>query len=162
MSVEPSGHAVRVGENVELNVVRIFPHDQIPTWSFLTESAKLGQWYGTVTGDPATGSVTLAFVEAPDDPEVIRILLCEPPHRLDVALPMGWELSVSLAPHPAGTRVVLTQLLDAASLPQAGDIGAGWEYYLDRWGRSMEGADPDGVDWADYHPGLVEHYTPRG
>lgn len=154
----PSGRAVRTGDTVHLAVVRVFPHDWATVFSFLTESALLGRWYGTWTGDPATGSVLLSFVENPAEPAEVRILACEPPTRLTVGLPMGWEVDLSLAPTPGGTHLVLTQLLDTATPP--GDIGAGWEYYLDRLGRALDGKDPDGVDWADYHPGLVAHYTP--
>ena len=156
--VQPSGHALRIGDTVRLDVVRVFPHDWVTVFSFLTESARLGSWYGTWTGDPTTGTVLLSFVENPAEPAEVRILACEPPNSLTVGLPMGWEVDLSLAPTPGGTHLVLTQLLDAATPP--GDIGAGWEYYLDRLGRALDGKDPDDVDWADYHPGLVAHYTP--
>lgn len=157
MTVQPSGHAVRVGDTVRLDVVRVFPHDPATVFAFLTESARLGRWYGTWTGDPATGAVLLNFVENPAEPAEVRILACEPPSRLTVGLPLGWEVSLSLAPTPGGTHLVLTQILAAAT--PSGDIGTGWEYYLDRLGRALDGEDPDSVDWAAYHPGLVEYYT---
>jgi uncharacterized protein YndB with AHSA1/START domain len=160
MPVRPSGRALRTGDTIRLEVVRVFPHDQATVFAFLTESAKLGRWYGTWAGDPATGSVQLSFVEAPAEPEEVRILVCEPPGRLTVGLPMGWKVDLSLVPTNSGTHLVLTQLLDAADTTPSGDIGAGWEYYLDRLGRALDGENPDGVDWADYHPGLVAHYTP--
>lgn len=159
--IQPSGNIVPIGYGARIDVSRVFPHDQEVTWSYLTESDKLGQWYGTFTGDPADGTVDVLFVETPEDtdPMTVEINTCEAPNRLQVELPSGWVINVSLAPHPDGTHVVLTQLLSGEWSEQSGEIGVGWEYYLARWAATLAGEDLDEIEWDDYSDSLFDHYS---
>lgn len=130
----------------DLVVRRTYPDPVEDIWAALTESDRLGRWYGTWTGDPATGTVSLTVtgeVDAGgevDDPVDVTIEVCEPPHRLVLLVPSGdsaWHLDVTLAAHGDGTELVLTQRLDG-SVPRE-DLAAGWTWYLARLAAAQSG-----------------------
>jgi uncharacterized protein YndB with AHSA1/START domain len=164
---EPTGRIIDGPEGQAIQITRTLPHAVEDVWNHLADPALLASWYGTYTGDPATGSVQLAMVEAPDQPGECTIEACERPHRLHVVLqdPTGaaWRLRVSLdsAGSGAGTALVFTQPI-AGFEQMAPDVGPGWEYYLDRLQAALDGGDVDAVDFADFHPHQREHYTPAG
>lgn len=165
-SREPTGALVNGAEGLTIQIQRTLHHPPEDVWAYLTDPELL-RWYGTYTGDPASGSVQLAMVEAPESPGECRIEVCERPSRLDVTLtdPEGadWLLRLSLdhAEAGAGTDVVFRQPV-AGFESMAGDVGPGWEYYLDRLAVALDGGDVDTVDFADYHPAQRDHYTPEG
>lgn len=162
---EPTGVLVDGPEGLAIQIQRTLDHPPEDVWAYLTDPGLLG-WYGTYTGDPASGSVQLAMVEAPETPGQCVIEVCERPSRLEVTLtdPEGadWRLRVSLdhAASGAGTDLVFRQPV-AGFESMAGDVGPGWEYYLDRLTLALGGGDVEAVDFADYHPAQREHYTPE-
>ncbi|MCD2189643.1 SRPBCC domain-containing protein [Actinomycetospora soli] len=130
----------------DLVVRRTYPDPVEDIWSALTESDRLGRWFGTWTGDPATGTVRLTVTGevdaggAVDDPVDVVIEVCEPPHRLVVDLPSGsdsWHLDVTLSAHGDGTELVLTQRLDGTVARE--DLAAGWTWYLARLAAAQSG-----------------------
>ncbi|GAA1660498.1 hypothetical protein GCM10010977_25840 [Citricoccus zhacaiensis] len=161
---EPTGSVVDGPEGPTIQIQRTLGHPPEDVWSYLADPELL-RWYGTYTGDPASGSVQLAMVEAPDHPGECVIEVCERPSRLHVTLadPNGnpWRLRVSLDRAAAGadTDLVFRQPL-AGSKDEAGDIGPGWEYYLDRLTVALDGGDVDAVDFAEYYPAQKAHYSP--
>ncbi|MCY1157874.1 MAG: hypothetical protein MOP51_895 [Citricoccus sp.] len=162
---EPTGRIIDGPEGRSIQITRILPHAVEDVWNHLADPGLLARWYGTYTGDPATGSVRLAMVEAPDEPGECIIEACERPHRLHVVLqdPAGtaWRLRVTLdsADTGAGTALVFTQPISGVE-QMAPDVGPGWEYYLDRLQAALDGGDVDAVDFADFHPHQRDHYTP--
>lgn len=162
---EPTGALVDGPEGLTIQIQRTLDHPPEDVWAYLTDPGLL-RWYGTYTGDPASGSVQLAMVEAPETPGECVIEACERPARLEVTLtdPEGahWRLRVSLdhAASGAGTDLVFRQPV-AGFETMAGDVGPGWEYYLDRLTLALDGGDVEAVDFADYHPAQREHYTPE-
>jgi uncharacterized protein YndB with AHSA1/START domain len=159
----PTGHLIDGPEGLTLQLHRTLDRPPEDVWSYLVDPELL-RWYGTYTGDPASGSVQLAMAEAPDQPRECVIELCEPPSRLRVTLrdPQGgtWRLRLSLdaAAEGPGTDLVFRQPV-AGVEGMAGDIGPGWEYYLDRLAAALRGGDVDAVDFGDYYPAQKEHYT---
>ncbi|QCU77314.1 SRPBCC family protein [Citricoccus sp. SGAir0253] len=162
---DPTGHILQGPEGPAIRIERRLDHPVEDVWAHLSDPALLARWYGTYTGDPASGSVRLAMAEAPDRPGECTIEACERPHRLAVVLRdapgAGWRLRVSLDSSGVGadTLLVFTQPI-AGVEDQAADVGPGWEYYLDRLEAALDGGDVEAVDFADYHPALREHYTP--
>ena len=147
----PVGHVRRDADGVRLELVRELDAAQGEVWAALTEPALLERWFGTWSGDPAEGTVLLAMGEDPDgEPQPVVLRECTAPSRLAVDLPSPdgtWPLDVALAPHGAGTRLVLVHVL--AEPYDAGSIGPGWQYYLDRLGAVLAGRPvPD--DWEAY------------
>ena len=82
---------------------------------------------------------------------------CEPPQRLAVRMSDegGWPLEVRLTEKGCDTLVVLTHGLD--STDGIGDIGPGWEYYLDMLIASRDAAPLPSFD--DYYPAQQEYYS---
>jgi uncharacterized protein YndB with AHSA1/START domain len=164
---EPTGRIIDGPEGQAIQITRTLPHAVEDVWNHLADPALLASWYGTYTGDPATGSVQLTMVEAPDQPGECTIEACERPHRLHVVLqdPAGaaWRLRLSLdsAGSGTGTALVFTQPI-AGFEQMTPDVGPGWEYYLDRLQAALDGGDVDAVDFADFHPHQRGHYTPAG
>jgi len=162
---DPTGRILQGPEGPAIQIERTLDHPVEDVWAYLADPALLARWYGTYTGDPASGRVRLAMVEAPDQPGECTIEACERPHRLAVVLRdatgTDWRLRVGLDPVGTGadTSLVFTQPI-AGMEDQAADVGPGWEYYLDRLQAALDGADVEGVDFARYHPGQREHYTP--
>lgn len=157
---EPSGFTVATADGATISITRNLKHSAIDVWAFLTESPKLGTWYGTWTGDPGSGEVELTFSEAPEQPGRVRIVECTAPTQLEVVLgdaPGGdWPLSITLEPAGDHTRLRFEHTL--REVAGAGDIGAGWEYYLDRLEAGLADHDPTQVKWENYHPALVRYY----
>ena len=147
----PVGRVLRDARGVRLELVRELTDPPEAVWAALTEPALLERWFGTWSGDPATGTVQLSMLEDPDGaPQPVRIDACTAPQRLGVVLPSPdgpWPLDVALTPHGGGTRLVLVHVL--AEPYDAGSIGPGWQYYLDRLTAVLYG-DPVPDDWEAY------------
>lgn len=159
----PLGQVLRDGEGVRLEFVRTYDDPVDDVWSALTEPDRIARWIGTVSGDPATGTVEFAMSEAGGAPaETVTILECAPPTRLVMDLPSPdgtWRVSVTLQARGRSTTLIFTQRL--AEPYDASSIGPGWHYYLDRLGAVLAGtALPD--SWDDYYPSLKDTYALPG
>lgn len=131
-------------------------------WAAVTEPERLARWIGSWEGDPSTGSVhfRMLFEEGhPGETMVIRV--CDPPHRLHVTSQVGdevWLLDLELS--HAGGITTLTLSQPGVTVEQAGGVGPGWDYYLDRLVDVESGEDPARRDFErDYYPATSEHYT---
>lgn len=159
----PLGAVLRDDEGRRLEFVRRYaqpPHD---VWAAITDPERTARWFGTWTGDPASGTVHLTMTEDEGaTPQPATIVECEPAARLVLVLPNPdgpWPLSVLLEPDGAGTRLVFTHRL--AEPHDASSVGPGWQYYLDRLGAVVAGAPvPD--DFDAYYPALAEAYPLPG
>ena len=147
-----------------LVLTRTFTAPVEDVWAAITESERLGRWFGTWTGDPAAGRVRVrwSYEEEVGD-EVYVIDVCEAPHRLrlhnrndDPA--QVWTLDLRLRQEGGVTVLDFAQVM-SPDLPVT-DVGPGWEYYLDRLQAALDGDDVDAVDFADFHPHQRDHYTP--
>lgn len=126
-------------------------------WASITESERLGRWFGTWTGDPSSGWVmfTINAEAEPADPSRFDIVACVPPHLLSVSATdeaATWHLTAQLTEVDGGTVIELRQTeLDPGAAP---DVGPGWEWYLDRLIASITGDPPPTLaDFdADYMP----------
>ena len=154
------GEVLRDQDGVRLEYLRAYDQPVGTVWSALTGPARVAQWLGVVSGDPGTGTVSLAMTEAGGGPpETVRILECVVPERLvvDLSGPDGtWRLAVALQPGDGGTTLVFTHRLTEPY--DASSIGPGWHYYLDRLGAVVTGsAVPE--SWDDYYPALSDRYA---
>jgi uncharacterized protein YndB with AHSA1/START domain len=131
-------------------------------WAAVTEPDRLARWIGTWEGDPASGSVQVRMLFEGDHPgETMTIRVCEPPHRLHMTSHFGdqvWLLELDLS-HADGVTT-LTFAQPGVTAEQVGDVGPGWDYYLDRLVDVETGADPAQRDFErDYYPATSAHYT---
>jgi len=158
----PLGRVLREKDGIRLEYVRTYPVPVEDVWSALTEPDRLARWIGTISGDPTTGQVEFLMTEEGATPEKVPIVECVPPTRLVVDLPSPgglWRVSATLTASDGVTTLVFTQRL--AEPDPVGDIGPGWQYYLDRLGAVIAGQDvPD--NWDDYYPSLSDAYPLPG
>lgn len=163
MAIQRTGTVTAHGSTCELTIERRVSADAIAVWPFLSESRELGIWFATYVGEPDSGEVVLSMTaEGGEATSAVEILDCTAPEHLVVQTTDesgSWSLEVELVDgghEPgSGTLIRFTQHeLPLASLP---DVGAGWEWYLDRLVAAIAGAPMP--SWDDYYPALRDAYA---
>lgn len=156
-ATSPLGRVVRDELGMRLEFVRTYDQPATEVWSAVTDPERLARWFGTWSGDPASGTVQLHLAEDPA-PQPATVVDCAPPTRLAVEVASAdgpWPLSVTLSEDDGVTTLVFVHRL--AEPYDASSVGPGWQYYLDRLGAVVRGeAVPDG--WDEYFPGLAGAY----
>ncbi len=144
----------------DLVVSRRFDAPVDHVWADVTEPASTARWFGTWKGTPGEGRTVhlqSGFEDGAPWSDVL-IRTCRAPHSLGVTFEdaaMRWEIDLDLTAADGGTVLTLTQrAVDAAAL---GDIGPGWEYYLDMLVAARNGEPPPSFD--DYHPAQSAWFT---
>ncbi|GAA4997320.1 SRPBCC family protein [Pseudonocardia tropica] len=120
-------------------------------WAAVTDPDRCARWFAHWTGDARPGGVVVLSMTSDEDgggpPSDARIVVCEPPHRLQVEIGGDtgppWELSVELTSDGTTTVLHFAQALPEGLSPA--DAGPGWHWYLDRL-RAALGGDPM-PDW---------------
>jgi uncharacterized protein YndB with AHSA1/START domain len=124
-------------------------------WSAMTESDRLGRWFGTYTGTGRVGGTVELLMTAAEDaggpPSGMAPLECAPRERLvvevtDAGASESWRIAATRSPEGDATVLVFDQLVPAGMRPA--DVGPGWHRYLDRLVASLRGAPMPG--WDDY------------
>jgi uncharacterized protein YndB with AHSA1/START domain len=163
MAIARTGTVTEHGESAELTLERTVASDAIAVWPFLTESRELGMWFGTYAGDPDSGEVVMSMTaEEGEATTAVEILDCDAPEHLAVLTTDehgSWSLEVELidgGPEPGSGATIRFTHHDVA-LPALPDIGAGWEWYLDRLVAALAGQPMP--DWDDYYPALRDAYA---
>ena len=155
MSPTPTG---RLFGN-DLVLTRTFRAPIGDVWASLTDPARTARWYGPWEGDAAPGR-TIKVQMAYEDGEPwldMTIDACEPPRRLALSSMDehgAWRLDMVLTESEGKTELRFTQhLTDAKGV---GEIGPGWEYYLDALVAAHEGHPAPNFD--DYYPAMRDHF----
>jgi hypothetical protein len=128
-----------------------------PRW---TESERLERWIGRWEGDPRTGRIDFFMTAESDDPSAEEYLIevCDPPHRFAGTTTAGgqrWRLRFELSERDGMTTLLFAQAL----VDDVGDVGPGWEYYLDRLEAALEDRDVASVHWDAYYPAMKAYYS---
>jgi uncharacterized protein YndB with AHSA1/START domain len=156
---EPTGRIRRTEAGLDLTLRRCFSAPIEDVWRNVTDPALTAQWFGPWRGECRPGGRIVATLSVEDgSPTVhLRVVECEAPHRLRVVMQDGhgaWDLELVLARDGAGTELELVHHLQAKQ--GIGEIGPGWEFYLDRLAASrVDGPLPD---FADYYPRMEGYY----
>jgi uncharacterized protein YndB with AHSA1/START domain len=159
MTPTPGGRLVRTPEGLDLVLVRTFRAPIEDVWASITESERTARWWGPWTGEPGPGR-TISYtmvLEAGAPPGEMLIEACEPPRHLAVR-GLGdypWRLEAHLAEAGGVTELRFTHHLDDGV--SVGDVGPGWEFYLDALVASRT-EDPM-PQWGTYYPAQKEHYA---
>ncbi|MFD5898930.1 MULTISPECIES: SRPBCC family protein [unclassified Streptomyces] len=161
----PTGRLLRTSGGVDLVLTRVFPLPVEEVWAAVTESARTALWFGPWEGDGAPGRtarVRMVFEEG--EPWIeLRVEACEAPHRLVVSTADeagSWNLELKLsgasagAADAGGTELHFIHHRDTEA--GLGEIGAGWEYYLDLLRASLDGT-PRPV-FEDYYPAQKAYF----
>ncbi len=159
MNPTPMGRLVRTPEGRDLVIVRTFRAPIEDVWASITESERTARWWGAWTGEPGPGRTiryTMAF-EADGPASDMLIEACEPPRHLAVRAINDygdWRLEAHLSESDGVTEMRFTHHLDDKT--NIGDVGPGWEYYLDNLVASRTGATMP--DFNDYYPSQKQYY----
>jgi uncharacterized protein YndB with AHSA1/START domain len=161
-TARPTGRAAHVDGQPAVVFEREFRAPIDDVWAAVTEPDRLERWFGTWSGDPASGSVEVRMNAEGEDVSGSRydIVRCEPPRHLAVRVPYGdgaWDLRLDLRADAEVTVLALTQVFD--DLKGLENIGPGWDWYLDRLVAAETGGDVSALDFdRDYYPALRDHY----
>ena len=149
----PSGRVEKNANGIDLVLARILPLELQEAWAAITESEKTSRWIGRWEGTGAQGQtirLQMGFEEGSSWSDVV-IAECRAPNYLRVQTvddSGSWDLSIDLASADEATEL---RFVHRGLVPGAvGDIGPGWEYYLDQLLAFITGG-PLPV-WDDYYP----------
>lgn len=161
MTVEASGRVVPGERGPVLVLVRSLSLPAEETWSYLTESELTEQWFGPWEGDGRSGgSVKVRMRFEDHEPAIgIRIDACDAPNLLALQAEEevgGWKLELRVEEDGDDSLLTFIHHLSAEDLAGIGEIGPGWEYYLDLLVAATEGTERPGFD--HYYPSLREEY----
>ncbi|WP_017571325.1 SRPBCC family protein [Nocardiopsis halotolerans] len=159
MSTTPTGRLFAAGEGNELVLTRTFRAPADDVWRSVTEPERTARWFGPWEGEAGPGrTVRLQMAHEEGAPWCdLRVDACDPPHRLAVSMDDEagvWPMELTLAESGGTTTLTLTHSLRAGA--PLGEIGPGWEYYLDMLVASREGRDLP--DFDDYHPAQKAYF----
>lgn len=151
----------------DLVLTRVVAAPAARIWEHVSRSALLATWYGTYTGDPASGVVQVTMTAEPGEASTsdYTIHACEPGRLLTVSSSMGedtWRLSLELAAADGAgsesTRVALRH--HDVPLEMLQHVGPGWEWYLDRLVGAVTGGAVPGMDvWDSDYMSLGAEYA---
>jgi uncharacterized protein YndB with AHSA1/START domain len=155
MSPTPTGRLV----GNDLVLTRTFRAPAPDVWASLTDPERTARWYGPWKGEAAPGAtIEVQMVHEEGGPWMdMTIDACEPPRRLALSAVTedgNWYLDMRLTESAGVTELVFTQHL--SDTEGAGDIGPGWEYYLDALVAARDDRPMPSFD--DYYPAMKDHF----
>jgi len=155
MSPEPTG---RIRGN-DLVLTRKFRASIEDVWTSITDSSSTARWFGGWEGKPGVGNeikVQMAFEDGA--PWLTKkIAVCDAPNRLvldSVGSSFTSRLELSLKSTNDGCELEFIQ--HAIDRKRVGEVGPGWEYYLDCLVASRDGAPRPKFD--DYYPAQKAYF----
>ncbi|WP_101786274.1 SRPBCC family protein [Nonomuraea indica] len=159
MSPVPTGRLFRTGSGSDLVLSRTFRAPAEAVWAGLTEPERTARWFGPWEGDAAPGrtiKIQMAYEEQTPWCD-LRIDACEPPRRLAVSMTDAsgsWRMEFLLSEADGDTELRLVQHLSTED--GIGEVGPGWEYYLDMLVAAHEGSPQPG--FGDYYPAMKPYF----
>ncbi|MDQ7908189.1 SRPBCC family protein [Phytohabitans sp. ZYX-F-186] len=159
MSPVPTGRLFRTDTGVDLVLTRRFRAPAEDVWASLTEPERTARWFGPWEGQAAPGrsvKVRMVFEEGAPWMEM-RIDACEPPRHLALSTvdeAGSWHTELLLSDVDGGTELRFVHHLRGAE--GVGEIGPGWEYYLDLLVAARDGTAR--AEFGAYYPALKGRY----
>jgi uncharacterized protein YndB with AHSA1/START domain len=155
MNPKPTGHV----RGTDLILTRTFCAAIDDVWTSVTDSESTARWIGRWEGDAGPGkTVRLQMLHEKGQPwSNVTIETCEAPRHLVVTTREDsgeWRLELTLTQMGDTTELRLVHHLGDRKL--AGDVGPGWEYYLDMLVAAREGKTLPSFE--DYYPAQKAHY----
>lgn len=153
-AMTPTGTLRTVASGFDLELTRSFSAGRHDVWASITESDRTALWFGPWERlSENTINVQMAFEEG--DPWMeMTVDVCDAPEALAVSTGEGWSLELRLTESGGTTTLLFVQHLTTTD--GLGEIGPGWEYYLDMLVASRDGAALPSFD--DYYPSQQEYY----
>ncbi|MGW4467793.1 SRPBCC family protein [Micromonospora sp. NPDC004704] len=159
MTRPPTGRLFPTATGSDLVLSRTFRAPIEDVWASVTESERTARWFGPWQGDPAPGrtiKVQMAYEETAPWSDML-IEACEPPRRLAVSTvdeAGSWRLELLLAEVDGSTELTLVHHLETED--GVGEVGPGWEYYLDMLAAARDGSPTPVFD--DYYPAMKPYF----
>jgi uncharacterized protein YndB with AHSA1/START domain len=161
----PDPRLVRTETGVDLVLVRNLAVGIEDAWARLTDPARTPGWYGPWEGEGGAGStIRVQMLFEDGQPWLpMHVDACERPTRLAVSMledQGDWRLELVLAETSGSTRLSLVHHL--TGVDGLGEIGPGWEYYLDLFEAALlggPGADRPVPSFSDYYPARAAVFT---
>ncbi|GAA2854263.1 hypothetical protein Acy02nite_49400 [Actinoplanes cyaneus] len=155
MSPTPTGRLF--GNDLVLTRTFRAPIDDV--WASLTEPGRTARWFGPWEGDAGPGrTIKVQMVLEEGKPWFdLTVDACEPPSRLAVSAGEDdgrWQVEMVLTETVGVTELRFTQQLTGTD--GVGEVGPGWEFYLDALVASRDGTALPSFD--DYYPSMKEHF----
>jgi len=155
MSPTPTG---RLFGN-DLVLTRTFHAPVADVWASLTDPERTARWFGPWKGDAAPGrTIQVQMMHEDSQPWMdLTIDACEPPRRLALSSVHehgSWHMDMALAESDGVTELRFTQHL--TDTDGVGELGPGWEFYLDALVASRD--DQPAPQWDDYYPAMKTHF----
>jgi uncharacterized protein YndB with AHSA1/START domain len=147
----------------DLTLTRSFKAPIDDVWTSVTKSEHTERWFGKWEGDARPGNtirIKMVF-EKGDAWITATINKCDAPHHLDLTSSSDYGVShyeLKLREDNGTTHLEFTHHLKDRK--GVGELGPGWEYYLDMLVHAREGT-PKPV-WEEYYPALKDEYVARG
>ena len=159
MNPIPTGTVTRTDQGRDLVLTRSFQAPIEDVWASITESERTARWFASWTGEPGPGKTIhyrLEFEEGDAEGDM-TIDACEPPRHLAVSTVDeygSWRLEAWLSEHGGTTELRFVHHMDDEA--KVGEVGPGWEFYLDMLVASRDGSPRPVFD--DYYPAQSGHY----
>jgi uncharacterized protein YndB with AHSA1/START domain len=159
MISSPTGRLSPDPDGTDLVVHRTFKAPIEDVWASVTESDRTARWFGPWEGDPGPGRMIKVQMAYEDRAPWLdwRIDACEPPRRLAVSSTgESGEMRVELLLSHADGVTELQLVHHLGATDQIGDMGPGWEYYLDMLVAARDGLPAPSFD--DYYPAMKGYF----
>jgi uncharacterized protein YndB with AHSA1/START domain len=155
MSPKPTGQL----RGNDLILTRTFRAPIDDVWTSVTKSESTALWFGSWEGAAGPGKIVrLQLVHEKGQPWTdLMIDECEAPRRLVVSMKDdygAWRIELTLKQTGDTTELRFVQRLSDRKL--AGDVGPGWEYYLDMLVAAREGKALPSFE--NYYPSQKAYY----
>lgn len=155
MNPRPTGRIE--GKNIVLTRTFRAPIEDV--WASITDSERTARWFASWEGTPGAGNtitMTMTF-EKGDAKSNALIEVCEAPRHLVVTTKDSygsWKLEVALA--QSGDTTTMTFVHHDIDPKMVGEVGPGWEYYLDNLVAARAGEKLPSFD--DYYPSQKAYF----
>ncbi|OZE83050.1 ATPase [Rhodococcus sp. 15-649-1-2] len=160
MNPTPTGLLRATASGVDVEIIREITSSRDDVWSSATVSDRTALWFRPWER-LADNRIRVQMVFEDGEPWMeMNIDACEPPRRLAVSTTDGWALELVLTGD--GPITTVTLIHHRESTDGVGEIGPGWEYYLDLLIASRTGAElPTFEEYYPAQKGYYESLTPR-
>jgi uncharacterized protein YndB with AHSA1/START domain len=159
MTNPPVGRLFATATGHDLSLTRTFRAPIEDVWAGVTEPDRTARWFGPWEGAAGPGrtiKVQMAYEEQTPWFDM-TIDACDPPHRLALSTGAdsgGWRVELLLA--EAGDRTELRFVHHLDDTGRLGEVGPGWEYYLDLLVAARDDRPRPSFD--DYYPAMKAYY----
>lgn len=164
-SPTPTGRLLPAENGRDLVLTRTLRSPVQEVWASLTRPERTARWFGPWKGEAAAGrtvEIQMAFEEGTPWAE-LRVEACEPPRRLAVSMADeagSWPMEIRLSEADGVTTVELVHHLPGQTAQPGeagiGEIGPGWEYYLDMFVAAHTGLPLPTFD--SYYPAQKTYF----